>query len=96
MKAVFADTFYWIALVKPRDGTHERVLDLTQSLASSVIVTTYEVLVELLAFCESEPQLRVAATLAVKDILSDPGVRVSDVLPSNRHFLQEGFRVLFR
>jgi predicted nucleic acid-binding protein len=106
-----------------------------QSLASSVIVTTDEVLVELLAFCASEPQLRVEATLAVQDILSDPAVRVrpqtrlsflgglelyaarpdkgysltdcisiqtmrreglSDVLTSDRHFLQEGFRVLFR
>lgn len=25
MKAVFADTFYWIALTNPRDGFHVRL-----------------------------------------------------------------------
>lgn len=75
MKPVFADTFYWIALVNPRDRAHRRALDLGPSLGST-IVTTDEVLVELLAFCASEPQLRVEAALAVEDILGDPNVRV--------------------
>jgi predicted nucleic acid-binding protein len=75
VKPVFADTFYWIALVNPRDRAHQRALDFGPSLGST-IVTTDEVLVELLAFCASEPQLRVEAALAVEDILGDPNVRV--------------------
>jgi len=74
VKVVFADTFYWIALINPRDSSNQRVLALSRSLDAG-IVTTDEVLTELLTFC-SDPELRVEAALAVQDILNDPGVRV--------------------
>jgi hypothetical protein len=34
MKAVFADTFYYLALLDPHDSFHERAVDVTRSLAS--------------------------------------------------------------
>ncbi|MGC1649935.1 MAG: PIN domain-containing protein [Candidatus Sulfotelmatobacter sp.] len=133
--AVFADTFYWIALANPKDDAHPRVLEFSRTLGSSLIVTTDEVLTEFLAFCASYSQLRLAAAGAVQDILGAAHVRVipqtrdsflaglelyrarpdkgysltdcismqtmrreaiSDVLTNDRHFQQEGFRVLFR
>ncbi|SPE37240.1 conserved hypothetical protein [Candidatus Sulfopaludibacter sp. SbA6] len=41
-----------------------------------MIVTTDEVLTEFLAFCASDPRLRLEAVLAVQDILDSSGVRV--------------------
>ena len=76
MKSVFADTFYWIALANPRDSAHQRVMDFGRTLGSSLIVTTDEVLTEFLAFCASDPQLRVEAAAAVQDILGAANVRV--------------------
>jgi uncharacterized protein len=76
VKTVFADTFYWIALANPRDGAHHRVMDFGRTLGSGLIVTTDEVLTEFLAFCASDPQLRVEAAAAVQDVLGAAHVRV--------------------
>ena len=48
MKAVFADTFYWIALTSPADADHHRAHEITGDL-----VTTDEVLAEYLTFLYS-------------------------------------------
>ncbi len=85
MKLAFADTFYWIALANPRDKDHPRVLGVSQSLGSTLIVTTDEVLTEFLAFCAAGSQLRVAAAAAVQDLLSAAGVRVTP--PTRNSFL---------
>jgi len=77
VKPVFADTFYWIALTNPKDSAHRvALLDFGPALGSRMIVTTDEVLTEFLAFCASDPRLRLEAALAVQDILDSPGVRV--------------------
>jgi predicted nucleic acid-binding protein len=46
MRAIFADTFYWIALVDSADSSHQRALDLTDEFAGGSVITTDEVLVE--------------------------------------------------
>ena len=40
MRTVFADTFYWVSLINPRDDWHEKVLEVSQSLGQVEIVTT--------------------------------------------------------
>jgi predicted nucleic acid-binding protein len=80
VKLVFADTFYWIALINPRDSSNQRVQHFSRSLDSG-IVTIDEVLTELLTFCAGDPKLRSTAALAVQDILGDTGVRV---IPQSR------------
>ena len=50
MTALFADTFYWIALADVADSAHLMALTLTAERASSHIVTTDEVLTEYLTF----------------------------------------------
>src|SRR5260370_942641 len=44
----FADTFYWIALVHPKDAWHGRVIAWAASHPSADLVTTTEVLSEVL------------------------------------------------
>jgi predicted nucleic acid-binding protein len=56
MTALFADTFYWIALADFADSSHERALTLTSERASSRIVTTDEVLTEYLTFFSAAPE----------------------------------------
>jgi predicted nucleic acid-binding protein len=46
MKSVFADTFYYIALLDAKDSAHERAVRATREL-DSVTVTTAWVLLEL-------------------------------------------------
>ena len=51
MKAVFADTFYWVALTSIEDPAYLRAMALSRSLApDTIIVTTDGVLCEYLAF----------------------------------------------
>jgi predicted nucleic acid-binding protein len=76
VNVVFADTFYWIALANPRDAYHQRALEFSNTLGSSVIVTTDEVLTEFLDFCGFDFQLRMEGALAVQYLLTEPQVRV--------------------
>ena len=88
MKAVLADTFYWIALTNPRDSFHHRVLEFSRSLRPQSIVTTDEVLTELLTFSAADQQLRLEASLVVNDVLVDEKVRV---IPQTRESFLAGF-----
>jgi uncharacterized protein len=81
---VFADTFYWIALIHRQDASHRAVLERSRALGSAWIVTTDEVLTEVLAFCSSDEGLRTNAAKTVRRILAARSVRV---IPQSR----EGF-----
>ncbi len=50
MRAVFADTFYWIALLNPRDQAHGRAIGVSKGLGATRIVTTEEILTEFLNY----------------------------------------------
>ena len=77
MTALFADTFYWIALADFTDSAHQRTLTLTTEHAASQIVTTDEVLTEYLTFFSTAPQpLRREAAESVAGILANPVIRV--------------------
>lgn len=51
MKAVFADTGYWIALFNPRDRLHRRAIEVSQQLLGRPLVTSQMVFVEFLNYC---------------------------------------------
>jgi uncharacterized protein len=77
MTAVFADTFYWIALADPADSAHQRALTLTSERAGSPIITTDEVLTEYLTFFATAPEpFRRAAAEGVERILANSIIRV--------------------
>ena len=48
MGEVFADTGYWIAIVNPRDGLHQRAQSIARQLGPNQIVTSEMVLAEFL------------------------------------------------
>ena len=48
MRAVFADSGYWIALWRPRDALHEKAMIAAESLGEIAVVTTQLVLTEAL------------------------------------------------
>ena len=68
MKALFADTFYWIALA---DAAHIQALALTRERGASNLVTTDEVLTEYLTFFSTaHEQLRRLAAESVESRFS--------------------------
>jgi len=88
MTAVFADTFFWIALADLADSAHRRALDFAIERKKSVIVTTDEVLVEYLTyFATAHERLRRKAVTHAERILDDHGVRV---VPQSRESLISG------
>lgn len=50
MNAVFADTFYWIALTNLQDIAHEKAKSFALSAAPGALCTTEEVLTEYLNY----------------------------------------------
>jgi hypothetical protein len=61
----FADTFYWIALIFPRDAFHAAVASFSRTLGSARLVTTDEVVSEVLShFAGLGPYWRVKSRLS--------------------------------
>ena len=71
MNAVFADTFYWIALTYPEDAFHVKAVGFDTLLDRSLIITTEEILIEFLTFFGGQgPFLRTKALAVTRYILS--------------------------
>jgi uncharacterized protein len=82
MSAIFADTFYWIALADYTDSAHPRALALTAERAGTALVTTDEVLGEYLTFFAGAPEVvRREVAASVQGILASPLIRV---IPQSR------------
>jgi hypothetical protein len=90
VSAIFADTFYWIALTNKRDSAHRAVMERTRQLAPRSVVTSDEVLTEFLAFCASDALLRGVAGRAVSGLLNDPDIRI---LPQSRASFLDGLEL---
>lgn len=76
MQRVFADTFYWVALIHRKDADHGAVLEWSRRAEPPFILTTEEVLTEVLAFCSSDEELRSDAARIVRHIMTGHSVRV--------------------
>lgn len=77
MKQLFADTFYWIASINPGDDWHNRARTITAMLDQVQIVTTDEVLTEVLTFFAARGiQMRRRAVQLVKGVMSNPKILV--------------------
>ena len=88
MKAVFADTFYWIALTNPADEHAQDASRFDNLVARADVYTTEEVLSEVLTFFAGDRWLRDRAVATVREILADPGVRV---IPQSHESFLSGF-----
>jgi predicted nucleic acid-binding protein len=79
---VFADTFYWLALARPRDPWHAVAVRWAQANPSTQLVTTDEVLTEFLnAMAGGGPASRRHAAATIRDVCNDAQV---EVLPQTR------------
>ena len=77
MRAIFADTVYWVALVNPRDQWRAPALEVSELLSGARIVTTQEVLVEFLnSLGASGEHIRMRAAGYVLHLEADPAVEV--------------------
>lgn len=75
MQLIFADTFYWTALINPRDQWHQQVKSLRPQLLHQQLVTTDEVLIEFLNFFStSNAFMRHGVAERVQDILKSSQV----------------------
>lgn len=78
MRSVFADTFYWIALLNPRDQAHGRAVGVSKGLGAAKIVTTDEVLTEFLNYFGTRgPFFRGAATRLVERMQADRSIQIA-------------------
>ena len=77
MREIFADTGYWVALIRPRDQLHEVASRITDELPPHRIVTTEMILVELLnAMSKGGQQNRELASGMVTDIYNNANIEV--------------------
>jgi uncharacterized protein len=77
MKRVFADTYYWIALLNSRDQGHAAARAISQTLLQVTLVTTQEVLSEVLTyFCAEGRHVRLTVAAFVRKILNDPTITI--------------------
>jgi predicted nucleic acid-binding protein len=87
MKRVFADSHYWIALVKQHDQWAEKAKAARALLGEALIVTTDEVLTEFLAALRSGEHMRQQAAKMVRSIMENPNVKV---IPQTRDSFLKG------
>jgi predicted nucleic acid-binding protein len=77
MRAVFADTCYWIGLLNPKDQTHDNAIRVSKSLTGYRIVTNEEVLTEFLNYYGARgPYFRGAAAKLVERMQADPSIQI--------------------
>jgi predicted nucleic acid-binding protein len=76
MKKVFADTFYWAALINPRDQWHESALRVRERIHGEVrLVTTESILIELMNYyCEYGGEMRNVVVEDIRDIMVDSNI----------------------
>jgi predicted nucleic acid-binding protein len=81
LRAVFADTFYWVALTNPDDPDYWNAIAREAGMRTITIFTTDEVLTEFLTFFAADARLRDRAAQTVITLLNDPAIRV---IPQSR------------
>ena len=76
MNAVFADTFYWIAITNVQDLAHEKAKAFALQTTQGALCTTQEVLTEYLNyFAAWGPNFRRKASINVQNVLESRTVQ---------------------
>src|SRR5262249_29578653 len=82
MNALFADTFYWVALLNRKDSWHAALVAKSEGIQGVPLITTDEVLGEVLAFFSAAgPRARQRVAQFVRALFDDPAI---EVVPSSR------------
>jgi predicted nucleic acid-binding protein len=91
MRTLFADTFYWAAMLNPQDQWHDEVKRFNQTLGTVKLVTTDEVITEFLNFFSGfEAVIKQGAAQRAVLILRNPMVQV---IQQSRMTLLAGLRL---
>ena len=91
MKFVFADTIYWIAIVKEDDQWHDSAKRARDSLGNALLLTTDEILIEFLAALSSSGEsIRTQAVKMARAILANPNIKV---VPQTRDSFLRGIEL---
>ena len=78
MRVAFVDTLYFVALFNPKDQWHGRAIDASKLVAETKLLTTEDVLVELLNFfSEYGEKARRGAVAQAEGILSAANIEVT-------------------
>ena len=86
MQKVFADTLYWVTIVKPDDPYALAAKEARQAFGPCIIVTTDEVLYEFVTALARGVTLREKAVQIVRQLLNQANVKV--VMQSRSSFLR--------
>ena len=88
MTAVFADTFYFIALANPRDEAHQRAVAWTRTYAGRLVTTTW-ILTEF-ANHMSDPRNRPEFVATLNDLRASDKVRI---VPADQALWDDGLQL---
>jgi len=78
VNVAFVDTLYFVALFNPRDQWHERVIAASKLIANTKLITTEDVLVELLNFfSDYGGKARRGAVTQAEGILNGASIEVA-------------------
>jgi len=86
MHKVFADTLYWVAIVKPGDPYESAAKEARKAIGPCIVVTTDEVLYEFVTALARGATLREKAVQIVRQLLNQANVKV--VMQSRSSFLR--------
>jgi predicted nucleic acid-binding protein len=90
-RSVFVDSFHWIAEINPRDEWHARCVAERTSLHGRRLVTSEEVLSEVMDFLSGlGPAVRDITVRSVLSILEDPAI---DVIPQSHEGFMDALRL---
>lgn len=85
MKPVFADTFYWVALLNPKDNWHQTALSYARQHPDAFLITTDGVLDETLNYASTRGTLiRQKALALCTQIVRESKIRVIAYTPELR------------
>jgi uncharacterized protein len=88
MKIVFVDSFYWIALINPKDQWHSITVEAKKRYALAKFLTTEAVLIEVLNYFSTyDARFRLISSQVTRTILDDPDI---EVLPINSSLFLSG------
>ncbi len=85
MTPVFADTYYWLALINPRDQAHQEAVTLSQALTEPIVTTAW-VLTEV-GDAMSDPANRATFVQFMQDVRADSQ---TTVVPAEQDWFEKG------
>lgn len=85
MSIIFADTFYWIALLSPRDTWHSRVIEWSQSNPHQSLIITDGIIDEIFAHFSKQGEIMRGKVIEFyQNILDDPSIQLISYNPELR------------